>query len=264
MFAYDATTGDLLWSATLANQYLYNSPPTALNGIVYTAGAGDGGTVYAVSETSGEVLWTASVANGNSSSPVVTKTGVYVSYVCPNVYDFNPKTGKPIWAYSPDCDGGGGDTPVLFKGKLYVRDAIVFSGYNGGVFNATTGALESYFNSSFAPAFCGSTGLYTETNVLTAFSVTSGATTWTANPPSGDSYSSAPIIVNRVVYIGTAAGNVIGYSLATGKQEVLISVGASIEASENEGYTGPQAGLAAAEGLLIVPASNYLVALSHE
>jgi outer membrane protein assembly factor BamB len=264
MFAYDAATGDLLWSTTLANQYLYNSPPTALNGIVYTAGAGDGGTVYAVSETTGEVLWTAGVANGNSSSPVVTKTAVYVSYVCPNVYDFNPKTGKPIWTYSPDCDGGGGDTPVLFKGKLYVRDAIVFGSYNGGVFNATTGALEGYFNSNFAPAFSGSTGLYTETNVLTAFSVTSGSATWTAAPPIDDSFSSAPIIVNGVVYIGTAAGNVIGYSLATGKRKVSISVGASIEAGESGNYSGPQSGLAAAEGLLVVPASNYLVALSHE
>ena len=264
MFAYSAATGDLLWSATLADQYLYNSPPTALNGIVYTAGAGAGGTVYALSETTGTVLWTAGVANGNTSSPVVTKTGVYVSYVCPNVYDFNPNTGKSIWTYSPGCDGGGGDTPVLFKGKLYVRDAIVFEGYNGGVFNAATGALESYFNSSFAPAFSGSTGLYTETNALTAFSVTSGATTWTATPPKDDSFSSAPIIVNGVVYIGTAAGNVMGYSLAAGKQKVSIPVGAAIEAGESGNYTGPQAGLAAAEGLLVVPASDYLVALSHQ
>jgi outer membrane protein assembly factor BamB len=264
MFAYSGATGQLLWSTTLTTQYLYSSPPTALNGIVYTAGAGEGGTVYAVDETSGNVLWTAGVANGDNSSPVVTKAGVYVSYVCPNVYDFNPKTGKQIWSYSPGCDGGGGNTPVLFGGKLYVRDAIVFSGYNGGVFDAATGALESYFNSSFAPAFSGTTGLYTESNVLTAFSVTSGATTWTATPPSGDSYSSAPIIVNGVVYVGTAGGKVVGYLLTTGKQVASVAVGASIQAGDYGNYSAPQSGLAAAGGLLVVPASNYLVALAHK
>lgn len=264
MFAYEAATGTLLWTSTLETQYLYSSPPTALNGIVYTAGAGEGGTVYAVSEANGNVLWTAGVANGDNSSPVVTNAGVYVSYVCPNVYDFNPKTGNQIWSYSPGCDGGGGNTPVLFGGKLYVRDAIVFSGYNGAVFDAASGALESYFNSNFAPAFAGSTGLYTEADTLTAFSVTSGATTWTATPPSGDSYSSAPIIVNGVVYIGTAGGNLVGYLVTTGTQVASIAVGASIQAGEYGGYSSPQSGLAAAGGLLIVPASNYLVALSHK
>ncbi len=264
MLAYDAASGELLWTATLPSQYLYSSPPTALNGIVYTAGAGTGGTLYAVDEGTSNVLWTAGVANGDNSSPAVTKTGVFVSYVCPNVYDFNPRTGQPIWSYSPGCDGGGGNTPVLFGGKLYVRDAIVFSGYNGGVFNATTGALESYFNSTFAPAFSGATGLYTQANSLTAFSVSSGATLWTATPKKGDSYSSAPVIVNGCVYIGTAEGYIAEYSLATGKRVAAISVGAAIQAGDNESFTSPQSGLGAAEGLLIVPASNNLVALSHK
>jgi outer membrane protein assembly factor BamB len=264
MYAYDAATGSLLWTATLPSQYLYNSPPTALNGIAYTAGAGGGGTVYAVSETNGTVLWTAGVANGNNSSPVVTNTGVYVSYVCPNVYDFSPKTGASIWTYSPACDGGGGNTPVLFGGKLYVRDAIVFNGYNGGVFNAATGALLSNFNSNFAPAFANGTGLYTETNLITAFNVTSGATTWTAAPATGDSYSSAPIIVNGTVYIGTNLGNLVGYTLSTGKKILSMAMGASIQAGDGDTYASPQSGLAAAQGVLLVPASTKLVALGFK
>jgi len=262
MFAYDAATGSLLWSATLPFQYLYNSAPTALNGIVYTAGAGEGGTVYAVDETNGNVLWTAGVANGNNSSPVVTSKGVYVSYVCPNVYDFAPLTGTTIWSYSPGCDGGGGNTPVLFGGKLYVRDAIVYEGYNGGVFKASNGKLLSYFNSAFAPAFAAGIGLYTENDSLTAFKVATGVTIWTAAPAQGDSYSSAPIIVNGVVYIGTAEGNLIGYSLKTGAQILSMPMGASIQAGDGDNYSAPQSGLGAAGGLLIVPASTKVVALA--
>lgn len=264
MFAYDATTGSELWTASLPGQYLFSSPPTALNGVAYTAGAGGGGTVYAVDETNGDVLWTAGVANGDNSSPAVTSKGVYVSYACPQVYEFAAKTGATIWHYSPGCDGGGGNTPVLFGGNLYVRDAVVFGSYNGGVFNATTGALLSYFNSEFAPAFAGKTGLYTESNSLTAFNVKTGATVWTAAPPNGDSYSSPPIIVNSVAYVGTAEGNLIGYSLGKGKQLLSIPMGATIQASEYGNYSSPQSGLGAAEGLLVVPAGNLVVALAHK
>jgi outer membrane protein assembly factor BamB len=264
MFAYNATNGDLLWTANLTSQYLFNSAPTALNGIVYTAGAGEGGTVYAVSEKNGDVLWSAGVANGDNSSPVVTKTGVYVSYVCPRVYDFSPKTGALIWANNPGCDGGGGATPVLFDGKLYVRQSSLSSGYNGAVFNAANGALLSSFNSNYAPAFAGSTGLYTSSNSLTAFNVTTNATLWTASPAEGDSYSTAPVIVNSVAYVGTSQGNLIGYSLAKGKQVVSMPMGAPIQGNDYiESYGTPLSGLAAAEGLLLVPASNTLVALYH-
>ncbi len=263
MFAYDAATGNQLWTATLPGQYLFNSAPTALNGVVYTAGAGGGGTVYAVDESNGDVLWTAGVENGNNSSPVVTSSGVYVSYVCPQVYRFVPKTGQTKWHYSPDCDGGGGNTPVLFGGNLYVRDAQVFGSYNGGVFKSSNGALLGYFNSEFAPAFSGTTGLYTETNSLTAFNVKTGVTVWTAAPTGGDSYSSAPIIVNGVVYVGTSAGNLIGYSLKKGTQLLSIPMGASVQAGDYDNYSSPQSGLGAADGLLVVPASNLVVALAH-
>jgi outer membrane protein assembly factor BamB len=251
MFAYEAATGSLLWSVALPEQYLYSSPPTALNGIVYTAGAGTGGTLYALDEANGNVLWTAGVANGDNSSPVVTTKGVYVSYACPNVYDFAPTTGTAIWSYNSGCDGGGGNTPVLFGNKLYVRDAVVFGSYNGGVFKASNGKLLSYFNSEFAPAFAAGIGLYTENDSLTAFKAATGVTLWTAAPAEGD-------------YIGTAAGNLIGYSLKTGAQLLSMPMGAPIVAGDYGDYSSPQSGLGAAGGLLIVPASTKVVALGPQ
>jgi outer membrane protein assembly factor BamB len=83
MKAFDAATGNLLWSVNLPDQYAFTSPPTTANGIVYTGGAGGGGTVYAVDETNGAVLWTMPVENGDHSSPAVTLESVFVSYACP-------------------------------------------------------------------------------------------------------------------------------------------------------------------------------------
>ena len=91
------------------------------NGTVYTGGAGSGGTLYAYAESSGHLNWRASVENGDSSSPVVTKAGVFVSYACPQTYQFNPRSGAQVWHYSGPCEGGGGSTAVLHGKFLYVE-----------------------------------------------------------------------------------------------------------------------------------------------
>jgi hypothetical protein len=54
--------------------------------------------------------------NGDQSGPVVTSTGVYVSYARDQTYDFAPMTGNLIWHHSTFCEGGGGRTPVLYNG----------------------------------------------------------------------------------------------------------------------------------------------------
>ena len=135
MFAYDAASGRQLWSMALPGQYMFNSPPTALNGIVYTGGAGTGGTIYAVRESDGKLLWNGAVMNGDDSSPAVSSNGVYVSYACPQTYRFGPTTGSQAWHYSGPCEGGGGSTPVLYQGSLYVRDSFINS-HNGAVLGA--------------------------------------------------------------------------------------------------------------------------------
>ncbi len=120
--AFDAASGTLLWSVSLPGQYAFTSPPTAVNGIVFTGGAGGGGTVYAVDETNGAVLWTMPVENGDHSSPAVVGGNVFVSYACPQSYAFSASTGQQLWHYSSCCGGGGGKTPVVHEGQVYVRD----------------------------------------------------------------------------------------------------------------------------------------------
>src|SRR4030095_359500 len=116
--AFDGATGNLIWSRQLPGQYSFSSARAVYQGVIYTGGAGSGGTVYAVSADTGVVLWTASVANGDESSTSVTSDGVYVSYSCPNVYKLNPANGALIWRYNPGCSGGGGKTTVLYNGRL--------------------------------------------------------------------------------------------------------------------------------------------------
>lgn len=258
IFAFAATDGHQVWSANLAGQYSFSSSPTALNGIVYTGGAGSGGTVYAVSETNGQTLWTAGVANGDSSNPAVTLNGVYVSYVCPQTYRFNPKTGTQVWHYSGPCEGGGGETAVVYGGLVYVRD-ILFYSTDGITLNAATGALVGGFNSLYMPAFLGKTAFYTEADTLTAVSLSTGGTLWTAVASAGESYSCSPVVVNGVVYTGTSTGNLIGYRSTDGRKLVNMKLGSTISCGEY--FAIPQAGMGAGQGLLVVPAGSEVVAL---
>ena len=167
--------------------FVVSSSPTALDGIVYTGGAGDGGTVYAVSEKNGETLWTAEVENGDSSNPAVTESGVYVSYACPQTYRFNPTTGKQIWHYSGECEGGGGETAAVYQGLVYVRDLYNYA-TDGITISVATGNMVGGFNSEYMPAFVGTTAFYTEADTLTAVSLTSGDTLWTAVASAGGVY----------------------------------------------------------------------------
>jgi outer membrane protein assembly factor BamB len=263
MLAFNAHNGRAIWSITLPGQYFFTAPPTALNGVVYTGGAGGGGTVYAVRETDGKLLWTGSVENGDNSSPVVTQRAIYVSYVCPQTYKFGAKTGNEIWHYSGGCEGGGGATPVLHDHLLYVRDWSESNGHDGEILDAIKGTYVGFFDADFAPALLNKTAFYVQSGNVNAVDTATGATIWTAIPASGDFYSTPPIVVNGIVYVGTNLGKLLGYRAKTGINVVSKNMKYSISAPETGNVGSPESGLGAGQGILVVPASTHLIALSH-
>jgi outer membrane protein assembly factor BamB len=264
MTAFDAASGTLLWSISLPNQSHFTSPPTAVNGVVFTGGAGVGGTVYAVNETNGEVLWTMPVMNGDSSSPAVIGGNVFVSYVCPQSYAFNAANGQQLWHYAcPNgCEGGGGTTPSYHAGQVFVRLAWFCNQTNGIVLDANTGAMIGGFNSGTPPAFIGNLALYTvlyQSPNLVGVDLPSGQVLWSFTGDGG--LTSAPLIVNQTIYIGSSSGTLFGLN-TNGQQIWSTQVGAPIPDS-NEGSYEMITGLGAGDGLLIVPTVSGLVAYGN-
>ncbi len=250
--AFDATSGAQLWITQLPWQWSFTSPPTAAHGVVYTGGAGSGGTVYAVDELNGHVLATQSVMNGDHSSPSLSDTGVFVSYACNQAYGFSQTSLAPLWHYSTGCEGGGGKTTVYANGNVFTRD------YFGNlILNALTGTLQStYGNTSTraAPAV-DATSVYSLTPpTLYAQSLNGGQTRWTFN---GDgNLTSAPIVIRtptrEVLVEGSSSGMLYALDAATGAQLWSTNVGGSIPAPD-EHNAGNLTGLAAGNGLLVVP-----------
>lgn len=260
--AFHLRSGRLMWQTDLPGQWSFSSAPTFRNGMVYTGGAGSGGTLYAVDAATGAVVWTAGVANGDQSSPAVTATGVYVSYACAQSYRFDPADGALVWHHNTGCSGGGGRTPVVAAGGLWVRETATDE---VPVLNLRDGRPRGVFGpwewSAPAPAFLDRTGFFVSGGVLRASSAdTPVVPIWTFE---GDrQIVTAPIVVNGHVYVGSSAGNLYALDPATGAAVWSTNVGESINGPDEHNVSSPLTGLAAGQGILAVPASGTLIAYS--
>jgi outer membrane protein assembly factor BamB len=252
--AFDATTGNPAWATQLPGQSAFTSAPTASGGMVYTAGAGSGGTLYAVNESTGALVWSAPVENGDESSPVVTSSGVYVSYACQQVYDFDPLSGTLLWHHTSSCEGGGGRTPVIGDGKLFVRDPVL----GNVVLDPSTGAATGTFSAGPAPSISGTTAYLLNGGTLSAVNLSTSALDWSFT---GDgSLTSAPLVANGIVYEGSSSGNVYAVSAATGSTVWSANVSSPVAAPDEQNVSQPLTGMAVGQGTLLVPATNTLVA----
>jgi len=243
---FDPATGTQLWSRQLPGQSSFTSPVTAAGGVVYTGGAGSGGTLYAVDGRTG-------VANGDDSAPAVNGTAVYVSYACENTYRFD-LAGTLVWNHTTGCSGGGGRTPVLHNAKLWVRDD---AGETPAVLNTATGEQERTFDSQTAPAFTGNSGVLLQSGTLTGIAAGTGKVRWSQ---AGDGQlASAPVISGQVAYVGSGSGSgtVFGYDVTTGAQVWSGSAGAPVQGPD-EHNAGVLQGLAIGDGVLAVPAGSVL------
>jgi outer membrane protein assembly factor BamB len=262
IFAYNAKTGAEVWEAPLPGQYAFSSPPTAVNGVVYTGGAGSGGTVYALSESNGQLLWTQSVENGDDSSPAVASDGVYVSYACPQTYKLNLLSGAVLWHYAGPCEGGGGSTPVLYGNSLYVEDSYSLSNIFGTILQASTGVVTGTMNTDLPPAFANGIGYEVSGtsghSEILAFNATSNAQLWTASPTAAnDSFAMSPIVVDDVLYTVSVGGTLYALDATTGSQLQTLPLGAPAS-----GSYGTSVGLGVAPGLVLVPDGTSIVAVA--
>ena len=252
--SFDAATGTPGWSNKLLG-YWFDSPPTAVNGIVYV---GSSGALYAVDEMTGNVLWTANVSSGQQSAPAVSSDGVFVSYTCREVYKFDPITGTSLWHYPGTCSGGGGKTSAYANGLLYVRDFIGFNLPLGQIYDATSGTQVGTFNAGPIPALGPTTGFFLNGGALQAIDLTSHNVLWSFT---GDGQLvSAPILINQIVIVGSGSGKVYAVNTTNGSQLWNGNAGASLTGPNEQSVFEPLTGIGAGEGYLVVPAGNVLTA----
>jgi outer membrane protein assembly factor BamB len=246
--------GRVLWERLVGA----TSPPVAADGVVYVA-PGDFAEAYRGAD--GTHLWR-TLLNGNDAIPTVGGNAVYFSFPCER-FALSRATGVELWSVGDGCYGGGTSTPVLHAGRLHVRDD---HDHPGGVFyDAATGADVAAIRSDHIPAFADGLGLFptqlrsnptVSGHILVARSLGDWRARWRFR---GDGYlDSAPLVVNRTVYVGSGSGRLYGLSLRTGRVRWRVHLRRPIP-SPLDGWR-PISGLAAGGGLLVVPVYRGLVA----
>ncbi|MGD0192050.1 MAG: PQQ-binding-like beta-propeller repeat protein [Rhizomicrobium sp.] len=265
VMAFDADTGQLNWQVVLDGGQTpgtVESPPTASNGTLYV----DGGIV-AISESNGKIKWFGKVDGSPLSSPAIGDNGIYVTYDC-QYYKFALKKGKLLWHPDNNCGGGGGYTPAYFEGSLYVRDPNM----DNSILSASTGATIGSFPTDGdhrdpIPAFFTAAGknymAYLASNdpfVLNGYTVANGTLTTLWNFSGDGTLASAPIVVNGDVIEGSSSGNLYMLSGKNGQVLWSTNIGTGIPAPNDFNGDGPLTGLAAGDGILVVPGDNGLYA----
>ena len=245
--ALDPATGNSLWSATVPGSW-FPEPPVAAEGIVY---ATNSGVVTAFDESYGTRLWSGNIG-GTDGIVAVTADGVYGSSPC-NATNLDPATGIVLWSYNSGCSGGGGSTPVVADVVLYSPDGS--NNASGNVFNAESGAINGTYTASVIPALTTATGFFLSNGTLQALARSNNQVLWSF---AGDGQLSiAPIVVNNYVFVGSAGGNLYALDAGTGTQVWTKNLGAAIPYTLDYGvYTG----LAAGDGLLVVPNGHKVTA----
>lgn len=264
MFAYDAETGQQLWQTTLPKEYTFDAP-TAYNGIVYVVGATFGDILYALNESDGTLLWSLLSDYGGFSVPAVTRDGVYLSFFGPHIDKLDPKNGKLLWRYDSTYSGGTiYGIPVVYEGKLYDVDTANFS--SGMILNAKDGTVAGNFVPPAnvfprPPTTADGRLFFTSQENLIAQDTGGNSVFWTVANNPNNPFSSPTLAVNDTLYLGTGGSSssygpasLIGYNMRSGRQTVYMDLSSyGIE-------VGP---MSAAEGILVVPVSSYLIAMQH-
>ena len=246
---YDAATGTQVWTRQLQGQS-FSSAPTAVGGTVYINSYS---TFYAVNAVDGTVKWSAPFKGTEHSSPAVTASAIYVTDSC-EALALSPSNGSEIWRTTSGCGGSFGTTPVLFNSRVYIRNNNI-----GNVaLDSGTGIPVAEIQSLPAPAFHGSTGFFLNISTLEARDINSGTLKWSFT---GDgTLSSAPIVVNGVVYVGSTSGKLYAVNANSGTNVWTGTVGATVDRPDERNFSVPLTGLGAGEGLIVVPATNLVVA----
>ena len=225
---------------------------------VYVNGShGVGGTVLAVNGSTGEVLWTAQDPSGPSNTALaVTSDAVCLSTGCSWTFAYARGTGKPLWSYVNDnCLGGLDGTPAYHNGRLYIRHGVP----TNEIFDGKTGQQIAPFAADPMPAFDGKEGFFLNGSTLTAQTVNTRQMLWSVT---GDgTLSTAPFVVDHVVYEGTGSGYLYALNETTGAVLDKAAVGASVPAPNDDGNF-ILSGMVAGQGIIVVPTGSGIVALA--
>lgn len=253
--ALGTDSGHVRWRTELSRPvaYAFASPPTAWRGQVFVSAGGQGGHVFGVDSRTGAVQWFSDV-EGSDSSPAVAGESVFVAFRGPQVYALSTYGGGTRWHVGAGPHGGGGFVPTYYRGRVYAYEDT------GLVLDAQNGRLVDSYWSEASPAVHEDTLLLLEHGLLHSLHRDDHAPRWLFRGRDGARLVTSPVIVNGYGYVASARGTLYALGLRAGRVLWQSRLGSRVYPSRHAPSGGPMPGMAAGDGLLVVPAQSRLVA----
>jgi outer membrane protein assembly factor BamB len=248
--AFEAATGKALWvSKVLGSDG--EIVPVALDGRVYGGASEDGTVLFSLSEKTGAVEWTV-LEDGGGVGATVGGGKLYFPASC-DAPAYVPLSGKPVWDYNLECDGGGGAVAAFYKGRLYAPQLFDDAGV---IIDTATGAPVTGLAGPSLPAFTVDNAVSISGGAIVASDIASGNLRWYFAPKDG--FTIPPIVINGNVYALSDGGVLYVNAGATGKLLQSIKVCSGAAAFDTlAGYRG----LGAGQDTLFVPCGSTLIAI---
>lgn len=244
--------GTLLWNVRLSPNNSF-SPPVAAHGNVYIGG----GPIVALDEATGTQNWITTTIS-TSQTPAVADRGLFAKAYQSGWHFFKLAfgTGAQLWRTDFLTSYDSQKTPAYYRQRVFSRDGTVLDAASGSTINTISGSssLQAFWTDSLGHTFRFGNSSYQ----LSSTDVDTGKAVWTFT---GDGQlTSAPLVINGHVAIGSYSGMLYLLDAASGQQVWSVNVGAPITGSSEAAQYQPVTAFGAAEGTLLVPASNLLVA----
>jgi outer membrane protein assembly factor BamB len=248
--AFNASNGAALWATQLPG-YWYLASPNAYGGIVFVSGNGG---LSALDQENGAILWTTQRAGTTGwASPAVSSEGVYTQAGGCNAGAYHPVVGEALWEERSPCDGPWDYAPVIKNGIFFGR-----IGSSLNLFDAPTGDFLLQLGSTLAPAITDTAVVSVYSGILSSTRLSDFVQNWSF---AGDGeLVTAPVVVNALVFIGSASGKVHGLDMETGAEVWMGQSPIPITNDSENGGPMPPSGPAAGEDMLVFPAGDSVVA----
>src|SRR5581483_78298 len=232
LYAFNASTGEALWTYTLGGSFAGPTTPAVANGVVYVV-SGEA-IVYALNANTGAKLWSYNTNAGSPANDITVADGVVYAAMYGQgggagigfMFALNASTGALLWSTSAPHEGGA-STAAVANGAVYFAST---DHYNSGVLvalDAHTGdrlwAYEGDPSWSAGPPVVANGVVYFTGNDgnLYAVDASTGKTLWVHD---GVGSTPAPAVVGGMVFVSSAR-NLYALNATTGKQVWNFAVG---------------------------------------
>ncbi len=262
--AFNASTGRLRWSVQVPgeqnNYYLEYGAPAAHNGLVVVQYQGQNGSesIGAYDERTGANLWTVSpqggVATGIAGVPALDSAGNVFVGNDTDFFDFSTTDGSTTWSEPSSCYPT--DAPVLAGVSVYETRNYENNCSNNLIYDAATGSPTGAFAGSYAPVILNKNYVVVVLGgTLYAYSPKNDNVSWTFTGSSNNYFYEKPVVINGYVAALSQDGQLYLLDGSTGQEYWTTSL------NNNYNYGGgPDTGLGAGEGTLLVPDNGTLYA----